>query len=306
MSDSTTDTTEELVEFNGKQVYPEVAQYFTTYRQAERAQSVRDEEISLAWNRAVRDARWQAEDEGRRFDQYNDATLTEARNKDRTDRAAMQAEYERATTETKDLLLKSPHPEVAWIAKEILFKNSASNEHKGHARSILKMLPASTDELWRAAKDDYGMCEVFDSYYESAEAAGVLTSKDDPFHGMRQLAALRNYIRRSYGGSYVRDFMSRLDPVLKEIKARHDQELADAKAEWQRLDEAYRSNGARKAAATRAARRGTSSDADRRAEQDAPAVKAEVVEDEPEVRRSVISTQSALTGETFRTVLSST
>lgn len=241
---------EELVQYNDRRIYPEVAEYFRgetartrAYEDAERTARRYWEDAELAMYRA-------AEDAGRSFDRYHSDADRQAYTTARNRYREMQEEA-RALRDNggRDLLLNSPHREVKWIAEHCLFAGEGS-EVEGHAKAILKMLPATTEEIWAEAKDNRGMCEVFDRFYEQAEADGIFSEGEIPaWH--RQMAAFRNYIRRNYGSSYVRDFQPHVDRMLKAVEEDYQRKLAEAKAEWQHQDEAYRSEGARKAAETR-------------------------------------------------------
>lgn len=237
-------------------MYAEVEEYFRTANLRERdyARAIRD--ADYAFQNELEDLRWKAEDEGRRYDSYGDDRDATRACRSRRDAACEAAEEaKQGTADARNLLLNSEHKEVAWIAREILFNNKSS-EVEGHAKTILRALPATTEQLWTLAKDDHGMCEVFDEYFSQAEAAGIFGEKETI--AAREMAALRNYIRRTYGSGYVVNFQRHLDPALKAIKADYERKLAEAKAEWQQLDAAHaenvhrnRSEGARRAAETR-------------------------------------------------------
>lgn len=244
--------TEELVEFNGRQIYPEVAEYIRTKRASDRAYEDAIAEADYAFRKAEREMRRLAEDEERQFDSYSNREDERRAREARQARSRAYEEAERAKRiASSELLLNSPHPVVKWIAENCLFAGQGS-EVEGYALDILKILPATTEQIWEEAKDNRGMCEVFDQFYDRAEQAGLFNEGKAPA-GARELAALRNYIRRNYGHGYVRDFMPQIERVMKAIREDADKRLAEAKAEWQGLDEAYRSERSRRAAATRRA-----------------------------------------------------
>lgn len=145
----------------------------------------------------------------------------------------------------QELHNKSTHPVVRWIVENC-------RDYESEALIILQHLPASIDRLWEVAKEDNDMCSVFDDFMIQAKAAGVLEGLDVHVPvSTKERMALRSYIRRTYGSGYTRDLMPRIDRIVKT-------ELDAAKAEWQKLDEAYaenvrhnRSEGARRAAETR-------------------------------------------------------
>jgi hypothetical protein len=276
-----------------RRMYPEVAEYLRTFRQVDRdyedAISAADYARRLAERNAIR----VAEDEGRSWDYYGNDTDRRAH---RDYRRVQQAAYDAATRAKRearrtvlDGLLNSSHREVQWIAQTILRDHADNSEQTNYARDILAILPATTEQIWAEAKDNRGMCDVFDRYYDQAEAAGVFSLDGKAVVAAREISALRNYIRRNYGQSYVGAFMEKLSPILKAYQEDYDAKLVAAKAEWQGLDEAWRSERSRRAAATRAANRQIT-DAEAREREEAEGAQV----------RSVITTQSAMTGETIR------
>jgi hypothetical protein len=285
---------EELVTFTyrgrERRGYPEVVAYLNSRRAARREYEDIRAEADHAFHKAERVMRREAEDAGREFDTYGNREdgrkYQEARN-------VRGREYDRAREvldggDHRDTLINSPHREVAWIASHALF-NGQGEEVEGYARDILAILPATVEQIWEEAKDNRGMCDVFDRFFQEAEAEGVFTN-GEPLPGYRERAALRNYIRRNYGSDYVRNFEERLNPIIKAVTEHYETKLAEAKAEWQGLDEAWRSERSRRAAATRAANR-EAVDARENSPEQTPAATP---------YRSVISTQSAMTGETIR------
>lgn len=256
---TTTSTDEELVEqlYKGRtrRMYPEVAQYLREFQEVQWAIEDRESAFYVDQSRREREMYRAAERQGRQFDRYD---------RDHDTYQAFQAENRRRTQERnqldhearqnlRSLLVDSPHREVKWIAEHCLFNNQG-NEVEGYARDILAILPATTEEIWAEAKDNRGMCDVFDRFYGEAEADGIFTD-GKKLAGQREIAAFRNYVRRSYGSGYVRDMTTHLDRVVKAIRDHYEAEMVAAKAEWQGLDEAWRSERSRRAAATRAANR---------------------------------------------------
>lgn len=241
----------ELVEYKGHRIYPEVAEYLTSEVRHQRAEQDARLVAERWWQDTERAMYRAAEDEGRTFDRYgNDADDRKYR-EGRTRYRELLTEASRVGRANRDLLLNSPHREVKWIAENCLFADQGS-EVENYARNILAILPATVDEIWEEAKDNRGMCDVFDRFYESAERAGVFNDGNMPV-AYKEMAALRNYVRRTYGHGYARDLMPHVDRIVKALKDHHDKEMEAAKAEWQGLDEAWRSERSRRAAATRRA-----------------------------------------------------
>lgn len=237
-------------------MYPEVEEYFRTANQRERDYQKAITTADRVYQDATQELRWKAEDENRSYDRYGadaDEFRRLTRERDQAYELARQAQNGEGSA--RALLTGSAHKEVAWIANNILF-NGRGSEEENYAKTILRALPADQETLWRIAKDENGMCEVFDRYFDQAQAAGVFGNQD--MVAAREMAALRSYVRRNWGGSYMSDLQRRLDPVLKAVKADYERKLTEAKAEWQRQDEARaenihrnRSEGARRAAETR-------------------------------------------------------
>lgn len=251
---------ETLVEYNGRRIYPEVAEYLKTAKQSEwdyedaiRAADRTYEDSYRALQRAAETQH------GRRWNRYEEPYRSQINELSDARTRAYQAAEQAKRTASSELLLNSPHIEVKWIAENCLFAGQGS-EVEGYAIDILKILPATTDEIWEEAKDNRGMCDVFDRFYDQAERAGIFTN-GEKLAGVKEVAAFRSYIRRTYGSSYVRDMQVHLDRVLKAVREDYEAKLVQAKAEWQGLDEAYRSERSRRAAATRAANREAIADA---------------------------------------------
>lgn len=255
--------TEELVsavwQGHQRRMYPEVAAYLATFRNAQRNYEDAIAKAEYDFRQGERVLRRQAEDAGRRWDTYGYEDQARQARDLRNSREAAYNNASNALNEAKradlDTLLNSPHREVRWIAQTILRDNADNDEQTGYARDILAILPATTQEIWEEAKDNRGMCDVFDRYYDQAEAAGIFNPDGTPPLASREISALRNYIRRNYGGSYVSTFMEKINPILKAYQEDYEAKLEAAKAEWQGLDEAWRSERSRRGAATRAANR---------------------------------------------------
>lgn len=301
------DLVEMDVDGTPRKVYPEIAEFFAARKVAEvewtRAIVAREKAISDA----VHEKKLAAIDAGTydEFDRYSTQSQVEreiqSMPQERSDKYSDFMEPGRLNSRHRrthgnpsswEILTASPHKEVKWIAENCIQDNPYE------ALKILKHLPSTMDELYRVAKDDYEMCGVFDQYFERAKAAGVLKDEDMPVSA-REWMALSSFIRRTYGGGYIRDLNQRIRPI---VKAEVEHALAKAKAEWQGLDEARaenirrnRSEGAKKAAATRAANRA----AGESLAEDLAVAEAQVKEIlEQEIPQ--ISTQSAMTGEIFR------
>ena len=243
-----------------RRMYPEVAAYLSSFREVQRNYDRAINESHFARQSAEREATYAAEDEGRYFDRYDNATdrathrayidaQTAANNAASTAKTA-------ALAALKAGLVNSEHKEVAWIAENCLFNNQG-DEVEGYARDILAILPATTEQIWEEAKDNRGMCDVFDRFYDQADSAGIFTS-GNPLAGAREMAALRSYVRRTWGQGYTRNLQPQIDRIVKAVREDGEKRLEAARAEWQRLDEARaentahnRSEGARRAAETR-------------------------------------------------------
>jgi len=240
-----------LVDFtNGRKIYPEVAEYLGTRIKTERDYHDAITKADRDYQDADMALRRKAEDEGRQYDSYGadrDVQRAARRERDAAYEVATQARHEAS----RELLLNSPHKEVKWIAEHCLFANQGS-EVEGYAVAILKILPATVEEIWTEAKDNRGMCDVFDRFFEEADKEGVFTD-GNPMPGYRETAAYRNYIRRNWGNSYARDLQPHLDRIVKAINDHHREELAKAKAEWQGLDEARAENATRNRSAAQKA-----------------------------------------------------
>lgn len=254
MSEET--NTEELVEHRGRRIYPEVAAYLKGRAVAHRERQLATIENDNAWSIESLKIQWAAEDAGQHiYGRGEYADRYRAAERAHSERAQ---EIRRRRNGGDRALLESPHPEVKFIAEKCLFADQGE-EVERHARTILSILPATTEEIWTKAKAESEMCGVFDRFYDQAEQAGVFQKEgEDPFPGMRELVALRGYVSREFGHNYAARVMEKMHPALKAVKADYDRRLEEAKAEWQKQDEAYaenthrnRSEGARRAAETR-------------------------------------------------------
>lgn len=227
-----------------RDVYPEVAKFVTTRAEALRSWNQQQRDYQRDRQRHIweqEDAYW-AENSGPNawFDE-NRAGRDYDRNDDHRDqrREAERRYYDfvngsartaagrnRATNPNSWAILREEaeaagHKTPVWIVD-----NCMDSEHE--AFQIMQYLPATVEELWQIAKDDHEMCGVFDRYMERAEAAGLFKEGDVPV-ALREIRALQSYIRRTYGSSYTRDLMNRINPI---IKIEREAAIADATSEW--------------------------------------------------------------------------
>ncbi len=252
---------DELVEYQGRRIYPEVATYLSGIITRKHARLLARLEADHA--QAIEYHKVTAECELAGHDSIYAHDAAEYLRRVDAAREVRSAAYNAADQQygpEGDLqpLLESSHKEVAFIAKYCI--TNQGDEIQGHARTILSHLPATTEEIWRVAKEDADMCGVFDRFYEQAEAEGVFDADkaDDPFPALRELTAMRNWVRREYGNSPANRLIAKMEPALRKLHENYETRLAQAKAEWQHLDEAYaenthrnRSAAARRAAETR-------------------------------------------------------
>lgn len=251
----------ELKSFDGTEMLAEVADYFQGLRQAQRDYDEANADARYAWGKAERAAkiRWEDDPAARQdmtyWDAYarrrNDAALREAYDAYQQANGANTNALNTARTAARQNLKDSKNSYVTWI------EANALDSEEGYSHIILKALPVENPEdLWEL-KREHGMCREFDRLYAAAETDGAFNNgKKAP--GARELAALRNRIARTWGESYSRELMTYMGPYLKSVRAEMDAQLLEAKAEWQKLDEARaeqtarnRSEGARRAAETR-------------------------------------------------------
>lgn len=115
------------------------------------------------------------------------------------------------------------HEVVVWIVENC--RNEASE-----AQMILNYLPATPAELWDAAKEDNRMCEVFDRFMEQACRAGLFKEHELPA-GVREMQALRSYIRRTFGSGYMAEFTRSITPI---IKANVEHQVKEERERWEK------------------------------------------------------------------------
>lgn len=238
-----------------RRMYPEVAEYLRRFQEVQWAEEDRATELRHDLARRETAMYRVAERAGRRFNRYGpDADAwAEWRALSREGDARNNEIRERESRELQALLTDSPHREVKWIAEHCLFSGQG-NEVENYARDILAILPATVEQIWEEAKSNRGMCDVFDRYYDQAEAAGVFND-GVRLPGRREKSAFRSYLRREgYHSTTVSNFMNHFDRYAKALQEHYEEQMAAAKAEWQGLDEAWRSERSRRGAATRRAR----------------------------------------------------
>lgn len=238
-------------------MYPEVEQYFAIVRAAKLAHDIAAGDLGNDYHKAVRRTQFDYEETNSEgvWDQYRQqqqgGLLREAYQKHTAAERAIANTKAAEATRARELLEASEHPEVKWINDHSL------SEYQDYSEAVLKALPTDDpNSLWEI-KAKYGMCSEFDRLYAAADAEGVF-NKGVKVPGHRELVALRNKVARNWGDRYVRDFMGMLTPYQKAVKEEHETAMAEAKAEWQKLDEAHaenvsrnRSEGAKRAAETR-------------------------------------------------------
>lgn len=271
MSAENTEASDGLVEhvYNGKtiRIYPEVAEFFAAMDGSRRELDLAYAKADAVWytamyadkieylenggnpdtyeERSRNPKAWQVKTDARRVAEHKYFDLIEANRMDPAQRRDVSNPNAWA-----DLRAKTTHKEVQWILDNtILAEPSAS-------RTMLHYLPNPPEKIWEYGKDDHRFCAVFDQFYAQAEAAGLFSEADVlGMAGMKEFRALQSYVRRelySDTATRVNRDVSKIMTVMREAFAK---QLAEAKAEWQGLDEARRSEGARKAAVTRAANR---------------------------------------------------
>lgn len=248
------------------EVYPEIKEFFESRRQAQwelnkdfatarLARAVYVSEKSSAFyadeanvgsefNEYEAGRTWDREHGGhpdrfaeRRYHDFMDSTRTVPTNRSNPENPNSWAILYETTT----------HAEVKWVIDNCLNNSS-------EALVLLGYLPATAEQLWEFAKVRHDMCEVFDRYMTQAEAAGIF-SGDPSSVGQREFRALQSWVRRELYTGQRSEVARRVSAIMRVMREAHVKELAEAKAEWQGLDEAWRSERARRAAATRAANR---------------------------------------------------
>lgn len=222
-------------------MYPEVEEYFKLKNAAQWAYDDAYAKIDYDYNSTYRRVMREARAEGREFDAYSESEDNPLEQARRTRQAAyIEADrvLEEQMTPIRTLLLDSEHREVAWIAEHCLFARQGK-EVEGHAETILKALPASTDELWEIAKNRHDMCEVFDQFFDDAERDGVFLGKGKKAIAVREVIAFRSFLRRHYGSRDIHQMISHVERILKAARDANAAEIAALKAEYERQDEAY-------------------------------------------------------------------
>lgn len=239
-------------------MYPEVEEYFRAKLDAENTHDSEIAELDFAYNNTAREARyaWKLDptNAGENWDSFRqqrgDGLLRDAYRTYQNARNASDQKYTDAIRASATILRESKDLAVAWIASNSL------RDYPDYSAAVLGVLPAEDTSILWDIKRQHGMCDEFDRLYARADAEGVFNGgKKAP--GARELAALHNWMSRSYGDRYARDIRTQMSTYIKAVKEHYEAQLAEAKAEWQGLDEARRSEGARKAAVTRAANRET-------------------------------------------------
>lgn len=266
---TTTSPAEELVEhtFNRKtlKVYPEIAEFFRVKADADRMLQLGYAKADAAYN-AEKNTKYIAYLEGGgnpgEWDERREmGELYETR---RRERREVEGKYydlieigridpARRTNPDNpnvwaDLRDKTTHKEVKWIMDNTVRSQPYESE------IMLHYLPSSVEELWEYAKTDHQFCTVFDQFMTQAEAAGIFSEFTSQV-GMKEFRALQSWMRRELYGSTATEITRRVSSIMKAMREDAEKRLIEAKAEWQGLDEAWRSERARRAAATRAANR---------------------------------------------------
>lgn len=230
-----------------RKVYPEVAKFTTSRKEAEREWY----NFSRQYDRERQRACWAKEDEHYAdpanaegtFDSYNFI-----REYDRERRQSTLADRHTAERKYYDFIQASglnrrnrnnPDNPNSW---EILRQEAEAAGHnivtwlidhcldqEAEATTIVKYLPATTEELWKVAKEDHEMCQVFDRFMVQAQAAGLFKDEELPA-SVREVQALRQYISRHYGGGNVQPLMERVRPI---VKAEVAEAVAAARTEWE-------------------------------------------------------------------------
>ncbi len=271
MSAEKNEASEELVEhtYNGKtiMIYPELAEFHKAMDGAVREQHLAYAKADAAWQVTMNADKIKYLEEGGDPNQYEERSrnrtayeayvaarrAAEHKYYDLTEVGRMRPESRRDANNPNawaDLRAKTTHKEVQWILDNTLRSEPSAT------RTMLHYLPASPEKLWEYGKDDHNFCNAFDQFYAQAEAAGLF-SKDDiaGMAGMKEFRALQSYMRRELYGSTATTINQKVAKIMAVMREEHAKAMAEAKAEWQGLDEARRSEGARKAAVTRAANR---------------------------------------------------
>jgi hypothetical protein len=174
-------------------MYPEVEEYFKIEEEAEAVYTQAHEQARLAYERARAAAR--------------DDTLRErARSLYNTQVHALDLVRQGTTNLAWANLQLSENTLVQFVARNCGQYRSGGEPY---AAVILKMLPASLPQI-RTRAQEGNWCGTFDQFVSQALAEGAV--KDLP--RSRERIDLETYIRRTYGGSYVNDMMTRVNKVL--------------------------------------------------------------------------------------------
>lgn len=267
---SETKENEELLvdhEYNGKQlkIYPEVAEFFRQKKDAERLMYLAYAKADAEYNKIKDEAylahlegggdphTWSEGRDGREARQAKMDARRVAENAyyDAIEPGRMDPQRRRDPENPNvwaDLKSKTNHKIVTWMLENTLRSQAHETE------IMLHYLPASPDELWSYAKDDHDFCNVFDTFMGQAEAAGLFSDADmASMAGLKEFRALQSYMRRELYSTTTSEITRRVGKIMSLIREDADKRLAEAKAEWQGLDEAWRSERSRRGAATRAA-----------------------------------------------------
>jgi hypothetical protein len=245
----------ELVHAFGKDCLAEVVAYFREKAAANLAHDNVTAEAEYAYNKLNREAKaeWEKDHDPSK-DHWNflqwqrDHGTGDAYGDMRRTIRAHDEENTAALAAARAHLKNSRNPIVVWIEA-----NTLDNEPT-YSEAVLRRLPVDDPaQLWNV-KNEYGMCREFDRLFAAAELEGVFTG-GTKLPGVRELSAFRNKIQREYSDEYATDIYAALQTSIKAIREGYDAQLAEAKAEWQGLDEAWRSERSRRAAATRAGNR---------------------------------------------------
>lgn len=221
-----------------REVYPEIAKFIASRREAEQAMRL----AQRAASRARQEYIWKKEDEFfadsshavEGFDDYNAGREWDRQNIDMS-HSAIERRYVDFTYPSRrghparpnswdilhDEAQEAGHKEVVWIVDHCL-----DNNHE--ASLLLRYLPATVDELWKAAKEDHDMCVVFDRYMEQALAAGVLTDKDIPA-AVREMSAMMNWFRRNFSSASAGEARTH---VRRIVAVEREAAVAEAREQW--------------------------------------------------------------------------
>lgn len=220
-----------------REVYPEIAKFVTSRKEAEttmmKANIARKRERTLFL--LEKEEEWYNDPSHgvNTFDEYGVGRQWDRDHRDANPQviyenfvsgyARNDSRFENSWRNLREDAEAAGHKTITWIIDHCM-----DNEHE--ARIILEHLPATPEELWNIAKDDYDMCGVFDRYMERAEAAGLFKDEELPA-SVRETRALMSYVRRTYGGNYAPELMRRVKPI---IKAEREAAVADAQVKWEK------------------------------------------------------------------------